>query len=93
MSDYKVTVDQDECNSGSNRIDVKLPDQEIMVVTEREPPEDYDESEVDTALYYAVERIAELETKLENSEQRNNELVEWIEARKESNQAKRSHNI
>ncbi|MDL4862071.1 hypothetical protein NPJ88_006985 [Halomonas elongata] len=59
--DYTVSVRPDHTGEGTNRIDIKIPGQEIMILTERDAPEDYEESEVDTALYYAVERIAALE--------------------------------
>lgn len=61
---YIVNVRPDQDGSGSNKIEVKLPGKEYMILTERDVPEDYEDTGVDPCLYYAVERIAELESQL-----------------------------
>jgi hypothetical protein len=70
MTNFTVKVRADQGNTGTNKIEVFLdtePKQEIMVLTDR--GDDIDEYEdeprpQDTALYYAVERIAQLEKQL-----------------------------
>ena len=66
---FSINAYPDTGNSGSNKIEVFLPDEprEIMVRTDRgDDIDDQDEEHPveDTALYYAVERIAELEAQL-----------------------------
>lgn len=71
MTNFTVKVRADESNVGSNKIEVFLdtdPKQEIMILTDRGDDVDgWDEEPgaEDTALYYAVERIAQLEAQLE----------------------------
>lgn len=68
MTDFTIKVRPDQGDTGTNKIEVFLdtdPKREIMVLTDR--ADDIDEYEdeprpEDTALYYAVERIAQLET-------------------------------
>lgn len=70
MTNFTVKVRADESNVGSNRIEVFLdtePKQEIMILTDRgDDANGWDEEPraEDTALYYAVERIAQLEAQL-----------------------------
>lgn len=67
MTNFTVNVRRDENDTGTNKIEVFLdtnPKREIMILTTRD--DDLDEDEYgdvsqDLALYYAVERIAELE--------------------------------
>lgn len=67
MTDFTVKVRPDEGNTGSNKIEVFLdtePKQEIMILTTRGDDLDEYDDEIepeDLALYYAVERIAQLE--------------------------------
>lgn len=70
MTNFTIKVRPDQDNVGVNKIEVFLdtePKQEIMILADRGDGIDEWEEEPrpeDTALYYAVERIAELETRV-----------------------------
>lgn len=65
MTDFTVNVQRDDKDRGINTIELLLdsdPKREILVHTTRHGDEDDDTNIEDTALYYAVERIAQLES-------------------------------
>ena len=82
MTKFTVNVRRDENDTGSNKIEVFLdtnPKREIMVLTVRGDSLDMLEHEdefrpEDEALYYAVERIAQLEATVSEYHKRGNEM-------------------
>jgi uncharacterized protein YutE (UPF0331/DUF86 family) len=83
MTKFTVKVRADRGDEGSNKIEVFLdtePKKEIMVLTtDGNSLDDMDEEveQQDVALYYAVERIAQLEAQLEQYKAMKMELMRY----------------
>lgn len=84
MTNFTVEVRADEHNVGSNLITVVLdtePKQELMVGTTRGDDLDEYDDEIepeDLALYYAVERIAQLEGLLKEWQERTGVPIDLV---------------
>lgn len=85
MTDFTINVRPDPNNSGTNKIELFLnsPKRELMILTERGddlPPLDEEIRPEDEALYYAVERIAQLEAERDTLAAQMTELNDRLKA-------------